>query len=291
MKNLDQKPQTVIAVQGTKLYYSEALPQQTLSPGMYRIETVRVGGEYLPAFQPLDVSNDAPLDIDSKVTEIVNEIDDFFGRQAVFHKMGFSHKRGYMLHGPPGCGKSSTLRLLERHFVDKFEGIVLFWGPGINISGYVEHIRSHEANRPIFVVCEDIDNSISYFEEEILEFLDGQKALNNFVLVATTNNLAAIPSRIKDRPSRIDRVLEIGLPGTETRYKYLRQVGVTESQARLLAEGTPGLSIAHLKEIIVATVCLGRPLDEVLKRLKVADMRPFDVTIDGDDDGDDPEEG
>jgi len=274
-ENIGQKPKTVIAVQGTTNYYTEALDRNTLGAGLYKMASVSIDGSRLPGFEPVEVTNDQPLEIDDSVKEITKEIGVFFDRRHIFQKMGFAHKRGYLLHGPPGCGKSCTLRLLEKTFVETYGGIVLFWDNGSGIQLYVEHIRKYEPVRPIMVVCEDIDSFVSDFEESILEFLDGQRGLDNFVLVATTNNLDGIPSRIKDRPSRIDRLLEIGKPNVAVRLQYLLQIGVSESAAHDLASRTEGLSIAQLKEIIVATVCLEQPLAPVLERLKVADMSPL----------------
>lgn len=280
MDNLNQKSVKTIAVQGKTQFYTESLNRSTLASGLYKMSGVRVGGEILPGFLPVEVTNDQPLDIDSSVSDILKEFADFFQRRPIFKQLGFSHKRGYLLHGPPGCGKSSTLRLLETRFVEEFDGIVLFWDNGSAVAHFYEHIRDHEKERPIMLVCEDIDSFMNEFEESILEFLDGQRGLDNFVLVATTNNLKNVPSRIKDRPSRVDRLIEIAKPSEATRFNYLRQVGVQEAAAKDLAKRTPDLSIAQLKEIVVATVCLGQPLPPVLERLKVADMSPLEVILD-----------
>lgn len=277
LDNIKQTPQTVIAVQkdGTT-YYTQALGRSTLGSGFYKMKPIRTDEGIVPGFTPVAISNDSPVEIDNSVAEIARELETFLSRRDIFKKMGFSHKRGYLLHGPPGCGKSSTLRLLEKLFVEKFDGLVLFWDNGSSVQDYFEHIRRHEPDRPVMLVCEDIDNQISYFEEAILEFLDGHQGLNNFVLVSTTNNLEEVPSRIKDRPSRIDRLVAIGKPSQETRYNYLLSAGVSKSSALDLAVRTEGLSIAQLKEILVAVVCLEQPLKPVLERLKVADMSPLE---------------
>lgn len=283
------KPQKVIALQGKTQYVTEALNRSTFAPGLYKMRTVRVGNGFAPGLEPVEISNDEPLEIDDSVKDIIKEFGDFFDRRDTFKKMGFSHKRGYLLHGPPGCGKSSTLRLLEKRFVDKYKGLVLFWDNGSAIDAYYDFLRDEERDRPILVVCEDIDSYLERFEERILEFLDGQRGLDNFVLVATTNSLSKIPSRIKDRPSRIDRLLEIGKPNEKTRYQYLFKITNGDAEkSETLARMTNGMSIAQLKEVVVATVCLGQPLDLVLKRVSKADMSIAGAGEDDDSYGDEP---
>ena len=273
-ENIEQAVKQVIAIQEGVHYYTDATDRTSLATGLYEMAAVRVGDKILPGFAPIKVDNDAPLEIDSTIDEIVREFQDFYNRRPIFKKMGFAHKRGYLLHGPPGCGKSSTLRLLQKKFMEQFKGVVLFWRQGTGIESYVEHIRAHEPLRPIMVICEDIDGFVQYFERNILEFLDGQKGLDNFLLVATTNNLDKIPPRIKDRPSRIDRVLEIARPNEETRRKYLVALNVEPAEAAELAAKTKGMTLAQLKEVIVATVCLGQSVESVMARLKVDPETP-----------------
>ncbi len=273
-KHLEVKPKRILALEGSALRYITSADSERLPPGLYKPAMLRTSAGFVPGFLPVEMSNDKPLEVDDTVKEIVREVSELFKRREIFKKVGFAHKRGYLLHGPPGCGKSSLMRLLEERFVAEFKGVVLFWDEDTNIELFYNIIREEEGDRPIMVVCEDIDAFIEDFETLLLEFLDGQRGLDNFVLVATTNNLKDIPSRIKDRPSRIDRVVEIKLPNTEARYQYLRQVGVESSEARVIAERTNGMSMAHVKEAVVGTVCLGQDLDSVIKRLEAAEIHP-----------------
>lgn len=144
-------------------------------------------------YKPIDANNDKPIEVGNIPGMLCDEIRTFFSKRDLFKKFGFAHKRGFLLYGPPGTGKSCLLRLIQDKFIKEFRGVVFIWDGSMGISSMVENFRKFEKDRPVMVVCEDIDNCIGEFEEEMLEFLDGQKALDNFVMVSTTNFLENIP--------------------------------------------------------------------------------------------------
>lgn len=218
-------------------------------------------------YKPVPVTNDKPIEVGNIPGMLCGEIRTFFGKRDLFKKFGFAHKRGFLLYGPPGTGKSCLLRLIEDKFLNEFGGVVFIWDGGMSITNMVENFRKFEGSRPVMVVCEDIDSCIDSFEEEMLEFLDGQKALDNFVMVSTTNHLENIPDRIKNRPSRIDRIIEVPPPPDFARADYLKNLGLNEAEAKLIADNTQGMSMAELKEVVVSTFCLGMDVHDVLKRI------------------------
>lgn len=264
-------PTQRIGVRNGCMIYQDATDLQTLPAGVYQSAMPYYDGKYVPGFQPVDVGNDEPLDVDPVVKSTLQEIEDFLAKADSYKKYGFSHKRGYLFHGPPGCGKSSALRLIEKRFVEQYNGVVLIWGK--NPGDFYEAFRKAEGSkRPFMLVCEDIDNMVSQFETYILEFLDGQSSLENFVLIATTNNLSYIPDRIKARPSRIDQVIKIGMPDKAARKTYLKSIKVEdEVLIEDIATRSAGLSLAQLKEVVIAHLCLGESLADSLGRMKKVD--------------------
>lgn len=260
-----------IGNQGAGFFYTHTEEFSHLPPGVYETTSTEIGGELVPSFKKIIPNNDKPIEIADTMTGLMREIGHFFSIPEKYQRFGFPHKRGYLLHGAPGTGKSCLLRLLEESFVRQFGGVALIWRGG-DIRRWYQSIRENEKNRPIMVVCEDIDGVLAGFEEEILEFLDGQVALNNFVIVATTNHLDSIPARIKDRPSRIDRLVEIGFPDRESQRKYLAALGLEIAEIEVILDAVAtkapdGLSMASLKEVVIGSYCLGYSAEEVVSRL------------------------
>jgi predicted ATPase len=55
---------------------------------------------------------------------ILNQIKTFWAAKEKFEKYRFLQKRGILLYGPPGCGKSSIISLLKKQIID-MGGVVL----------------------------------------------------------------------------------------------------------------------------------------------------------------------
>jgi len=60
-------------------------------------------------------------------------------------------------------------------------------------------------------------------EQALLQLLDGGIQHSNTVIIATTNYPENLPDRIINRPSRIDRIVEIDMPTREMREIYINK--------------------------------------------------------------------
>jgi len=119
-----------------------------------------------------------------------------------------------------------------------------------------------------------IDN---HGEHHLLGLLDGEHQVDNVVVLATTNYPERLGERIINRPSRFDEVILVDMPSAKARYRYLKHVlkgTVPEEEIEKWVAATDKLSVAHLRELIVATQCLGRPYAEVVDRLRRMKIRP-----------------
>lgn len=237
-----------------------------LPSGAYTIESI----EGHATLCPLPIRTDNILRLpDTKSDEIISEIDKFWKIADKFHKHGFVHKRGFLLHGPPGSGKTATIQFVISDIINK-DGIVLIGDhPGL-LSTALVHIRTVETNRKILVVLEDIDEIIKmYNESEVLAILDGEKQIDGVCFIATTNYPEDLDGRVKNRPSRFDRVEKIDVPSDEARKVYINyKLGdYNDVDLDKWVQLTKGFSIAHIKELIVNVYCLGNDLESQVERL------------------------
>lgn len=86
-------------------------------------------------------------------------------------------------------------------------------------------------------------------------------------------------ARIVNRPSRFDERIFVGMPGLAARLTYLRSATTNGSALKpndlaRWGKDTDGFSIAHLRELVAAVLCLDQPYEDVLKRLKSMAERP-----------------
>lgn len=242
---------------------------RVLPPGIYRPIVIKKFMSEAIGYHPIQDTNDKAIECNAAVTATLLEVATFLNSGSTYRRFDIPHKRGYLFYGPPGCGKSTALRLLAERFIAQTNGIVLrLQEAGQRIHPWFNNIRYNEPDRPVLVLTEDIDDDLDDFETSLLEFLDGSEALNNFIFVATTNNLNAIPARIKYRPSRIDRIVEITSPTPNARTEYLKRFPLTEQQRIAIAEVTEGITMADLKEVVIAVHILGEGLESAVERVR-----------------------
>jgi len=222
--------------------------------------------------------------------QIVADLQAFWDNKQKFIDYNLNPKRGIILHGDPGCGKTSLIYLVVEE-IKKRDGISIYFDIPQNWIEIAKLVRKVEKDRPILCIIEDIDLVIAkHGEEPFLNFLDGLNSITNVVYVATTNNLERIPDRIKDRPSRFDKQYVIKKPNDADRLLYF-QTKLIESDIKKydlnkLVKDTKNFTMAHLKEVFISLYILNNPYDEVIKRLKGSKITDNSIgfDLDGNDD-------
>lgn len=259
-----------------KDFWGTASTYTSLPSGLYRFASSHEIGIYL---SKMENKTDSLLTFpDSDSEAIVKEIVQFKDVHEEFTSRGFLHKRGILLWGPPGSGKTSTIQLLIRLIVERYNGIAIFVDhPGIASQGF-QMVRKIEPTRQIIAIMEDFDSLVRrYDENEFLAMLDGESQIDNVVFVATTNYPERLDKRFVDRPSRFDTIKYIGMPNAEARRTYLvnKEKVWDADELDHFVEISDGFSVAHLRELIILTKCFKRPLEESAAKLrKSIDLQP-----------------
>jgi hypothetical protein len=262
------------AILGNEQFIATGKTTNTLTPGMYRF--------YMPnkdiVISRMHMVTDNLFKLADTVSlKVLESIATFWKSKERFDHFGMLFKRGILLYGPPGSGKTVTVTLLANQLIE-MGGIVTFCeSPGVTSRG-IQIIRRIEPDRPIVNIIEDIDTIVERSgDEEILSLLDGENQVANIVHVATTNYPERLDPRLVNRPSRFDEIRKVGMPSANVRKSYLcsvlpdyRQHEYDNKNAELerWIKDTEGFSMAHLRELIIAVRCLGRDYETTIKRLE-----------------------
>lgn len=250
-----------------------------IPPGAYRCRMSNQG----PYIEKMPIEIDSLLALpDGAVEKLLSEFRKFWTLRQNFAERGFTFKRGMMLWGPPGSGKTSAIWQMTQELVRSHKGIVVFVEDPFLATSCISIIRRIEPERPMISVMEDLDALVQqHGEHGFLALLDGETQISNVVHVATTNYPEYLDRRFVDRPSRFDTIMLVDMPSAEARALYFKnkEPSLDETTIARWVKRTDGYSIAHLREVIIAARCFEQPEDEVFKRLD--EMRSENLASDG----------
>ena len=219
-----------------------------------------------------------------EIESILNDIRLFWKKRGVYRDYNFVHKRGILLYGDPGCGKSGIIQLCVKSLIYEESGIVINIKEDEDFKAFLEFvptIRTIEPERPLIVILEDIDSLAGedrYSTTKLLNILDGVKQIENVVYIATTNYPEKLQERITNRPSRFDRRYEVQMPSLEIRESYLRNKLTDEDLKSINMEewlkASEDMSLSHLKELVISVIVMGKDFNESLSALDALSEKP-----------------
>lgn len=172
---------------------------------------------------------------------------------------GRSLKRGLLLYGPPGVGKTLTLMYLSGRMRERT--VLLTTGAGMGLLHHVAQLA--RALSPAMVVLEDVDLIAEERQRpfaggpllfELLNEMDGLGDDQDVIFVLTTNRPDILEPALAARPGRIDLAVELPLPDAAGRRRllelYARGLHLEGVDLDAVATRTEGVSPAYVKELL-----------------------------------------
>jgi chaperone BCS1 len=172
-----------------------------------------------------------PLDsviLDAGVKErIVDDVKDFLASSSWYNDRGIPYRRGYLLHGPPGTGKSSFIQALAGEL--DYDIAVLNLSERGLTDDRLNHLLTVIPSRTL-VLLEDVDAAFSSRRLQsdadgyrganvtfsgLLNALDGVASAEERVIFLTTNHAERLDEALV-RPGRVDMFVRLG---EATRYQ------------------------------------------------------------------------
>lgn len=196
--------------------------------------------------------------------EIQNDLTAFLGAREDYARYGVPWKRGLLLVGPPGNGKTHCLRA----------ALKMIQKPTLYVQSLKSRYETDDANisrvferarevTPCCLVFEDLDAMITPENRSVfLNQLDGFADASGMLTLATTNHPERLDPSILERPSRFDRKYHFELPAPSERRRYVSRwrerldaaMAISDEEIDRLVEATDGFSFAYLKELFLSSM-------------------------------------
>jgi SpoVK/Ycf46/Vps4 family AAA+-type ATPase len=221
-------------------------------------------------------------------TVLKRDLEFFITGKNFFDSRGMAYSRSYLLHGPPGNGKTTTIKAISKFLnakVETFDFSAARNSPDTEFQNWVlgeseriareedayddefyQHKDSNDdddkTKLPIrFIVFEDIDRlfpknglkQTSVSLQAVLQALDGAIERRNMIVVATANHPKELDQQVLARPGRFDKQVFYEQPTVEQGLSYLKKLfegeDVEEKTLRHACEKLVGHSYAFHKEL------------------------------------------
>lgn len=173
------------------------------------------GPEWRPFGQPRKKRMLESVILDSNIRQsIVDDVQDFLKSGDWYHKRGIPYRRGYLLYGPPGSGKTSFIQALAGYL--DYNICILNLAESNLTDDRLNHLMNHLPDRSLLLL-EDVDAAFNKREQTeekgysnagvtfsgLLNALDGVASAEECITFMTTNHPEKLDPALL-RPGRVD---------------------------------------------------------------------------------------
>jgi len=261
----------------------------TTSGGKNRCDWRPVGYSREDLGEPSDRQASEALVLNDECQSAMDEAKKWRARESWFKARGLPWRRGWLLHGKPGTGKTSLVRAMAQeldlpvHCLDLASmtnvdfagawGSVLSSVPAVALIEDIDAVFDGRKN----ISCGEMEHGISF--DFLLNVIDGIQNSDGVFLVVTTNHpekvceaLGVSTLGVSSRPGRVDRIIEMPL---------LEDIGDKEKIARRLLKG---IDIEHWHDLLDSRIETGAQFQErcVRRAVELMTVQEEDL-MDGED--------
>ncbi|WP_322936317.1 ATP-binding protein [Nocardioides bizhenqiangii] len=168
-------------------------------------------------------------------------------------------KRGLLLYGPPGVGKTHSVRYL----ISELVGTTVVELTGETLHGIREACSVARSLQPSMIVVEDVDliaEERSHHGGEtpllftLLNEMDGLDDDSDVVFLLTTNRADLLEPALAARPGRVDQAVHIDVPDRDSRRRlielYRGSLEIDLGRLETVLDRTDGVTASFLKELL-----------------------------------------
>jgi ATPase family associated with various cellular activities (AAA) len=168
-------------------------------------------------------------------------------------------KRGILLHGAPGTGKTHTVRYL----LGQLPEVTVIVISGRALGRITEACSVARALPPAIVVVEDVDLIAEQREArpgehpllfQLLNEMDGLNSAADVTFLLTTNRADLLEPALASRPGRVDLAAELPLPDAAARRRlielYRGDLVLELTDEETVISRTEGVTASFLKELL-----------------------------------------
>lgn len=204
------------------------------------------------------------LVLDPQVVRAVKDDFAFFlQREDWFRRFRLPFRRGYLLYGPPGNGKTSVVRVMASHPAIRAFSLD-FSNDELRNDALTELFEAASHWAPSLIVLEDLErlygneddgqNRTRITLQHLLNCLDGVGSKNGTIIIATANHPEKLDPAILRRPGRFDRVVPFQPPNIDLRRQYFSMLTdscLDRDVISSAAKQSEGFSFAQIREAYI----------------------------------------
>lgn len=228
---------------------------------------------------PSSFTKDKILESFVNTKEICEKIDCFFRNIHVYKEWDIEvPKRGVLLHGPQGTGKSSSLTQVANKYGTDGRTAVIIWHTdkfeSYQVKDFIKSFEYRGVDR-LILIAEDlggveIDQARMKSDSSLLSLLDNQEKTFTIpvLIVATTNFPENFLGNLTNRSGRFDDKIKVGHPSAEARVELLKFYAKgkeTEEAVKLMGSTKcKDFPPAHIREVVIRSAIYERSMVDVI---------------------------